>query len=484
MATPTPASSSAPARTTTPLLIACSAQFMVVLDATVVNVAIPSMRSSFHLSAPATQWIVNAYVIAFAGFLLLGGRLVDVFGRRIVTVVGIAAFTAASAACGLAPTGALLVVARGFQGLGAAILAPASLAIIVTTFSDGPHRRRAIASWSAVGASGGAAGLLVGGFLTHALSWRWIFLVNVPVGIVLLVATLRSLRDGAHTARAGSLDVVGAVTVTSSLTLLVYAIVSTEEHGWRSATVLAALLGSMVLLALFVAIEARWARHPLVPVALLKERATWSTNLMMLLIAVPFLATWYFLSLYLQGVQGYSALATGAAFVPSTLLVMGAAQVSGRLVSRIGPRVVLLFGAVTNVVGLVALSRLSESLHLFRDLIVPSVLAGIGVGFIFTPLAIVATAAVRPEASGFASGVLTTSRQFGGALGLAVLGTVAAAVTNHATAGGETAAASLVDGYRAGFLASAGFAVAAGAAALLIPRRVAAPTAVVVPPLD
>lgn len=422
------------------LAIACLAQFMVVLDVSIVNVALPSIGRDLHYSATGLQWVVNAYVLTFAGFLLLGGRAADIFGRRRVYLAGLWLFTIASLAGGFAQNSTWLTVARATQGVGGAILSPATLTILVTTFS-GRHLARALGIWSAVAGAGGAAGAILGGILTAEISWRWVLFVNIPVGIVATIAALAYLtetkghREG--DAPRAKLDIVGAVAVTGGLSALVYAIVGTASHAWASTQTLAFLAIAAVALVGFVVYEARVAPNPLVPLGLFRSRSVWGANLVMFLVGAAFFAMWYFLSLYLQDVLGYGALRAGMAFLPMALTIIVGAQVSSRLLPRLGARPLLLIGTVAATAGFYLLSGISIHGDYWLHILGPSCLISLALGLLFTPLASAATAGVARHEAGLASGVLNTSRQVGGSLGLAILATIATDRTNSLLGSGR-----------------------------------------------
>jgi EmrB/QacA subfamily drug resistance transporter len=468
------------------LAIACVAQFMVVLDVSIVNVALPSIGRELHYTSTGLQWVVNAYVLTFAGFLLLGGRAADLFGRRRVFLFGLGLFTLASLAGGIATDSAWLTAARAVQGVGGALLSPATLTIIVTTFA--PERRaRALGIWSAVAGAGGAAGSILGGVLTAELSWRWVLFVNIPIGVAGMVAGLLWLTESRASAspdRTPRLDIAGAITVTLGLGALVYAIVGTETHPWGSAQTLLLLAAAVVLLAMFAAIELRVARTPLVPFGLFRSRSVTGANTVMFLVGAAFFAMWYFLSLYLQNVLGYSALRAGMAFLPMALSIIVGAQVSARLVPRIGVRPLLLAGTVLATAGFAWLSRIAPAASYWQHVFGPGIVIALALGVLFTPLAAAATAGVAFSDAGLASGVLNTSRQVGGSLGLAVLATIATDRTQSAlpgaarvsaTAAGpgvqHTAAyaAALNDGYARAFEVAAVLTLAAFLASFVVP---------------
>jgi EmrB/QacA subfamily drug resistance transporter len=440
------------------LAVCCAAQFMVVLDVSIVNVALPKMRANLGLSADGQQWVINAYTLTFAGFLLLGGRAADLFGRRRVFMSGLAVFTIFSLLGGLARNGGELIGARAVQGIGGAILAPATLSLITTTFTDPHARRRALGAWSATAASGAAAGVLAGGILTDLLDWRWVLFVNVPIGAVLLAAAAVSLTESRAETRP-HLDIAGAVTVTSGLALLVYGIVSTDTRSWGSAATILTLLGGAVLLAAFAVIETRTA-HPLVPLGVFRRRSITASNGIAVMIGAALFGMFFFLSLFLQQVNGYGPLKAGFAFLPAALSTLAASLTGTRLVARIGVRRQLVLGPVLAVAGLAWMSQLSAGDGYWAHVFGPVVLTGLGMGLSFVPMTIAATADVPVHQAGLASGLINTTRQIGGAVGLAVMGTVAA---------GASSAASGYD--RAFAIAAAAMVVAAALAALVLPGK-------------
>ncbi len=328
------------------LALACTAQFMVVLDVSIVNVALPAIRHSLGFSQAGLQWVLNAYTLTFAGFLLLGGRAADLFGRRRIFLIGLFVFTAASLLGGLAQNQAMLIGARAAQGLGGAILSPATLTILTTTFTEPKARARALGIWSAVAGAGGAAGALLGGILTDELSWRWILFINIPIGIVTLLVARLFLSETRSPSAERSLDLPGAVLVTGGLTALVYGLVRTTSVGWTSWQTIVALLLALVLIGAFLLQEGRLAHAPLMPLRLFAIRSLWSANLVMFMLSGAIFAMWFFVSLYLQLVLGYSALRTGFAFLPQTIAIVVGAQIASRAVLRIGPRPLLLMGTL------------------------------------------------------------------------------------------------------------------------------------------
>jgi EmrB/QacA subfamily drug resistance transporter len=460
------------------LAIACVAQFMVVLDVSIVTVALPSIGRDLHYSSSGLQWVVNAYVLTFAGFLLLGGRAADLFGRRRIYLFGMGLFTLASLAGGLATNAAWLTTARAVQGIAGACLSPATLTIIVTTFS-GPARARALGIWSAVAGAGGAAGGILGGVLTSTLSWRWVLFVNIPIGVAAVIAALAWLTESRRPQGAGQprsrLDVSGAVAVTAGLGILVYAIVGTESRPWGSPVTLSLLGAAAALLAVFVVIELRLASAPLVRFGLFRSRSVSGANLVMFLIGAAFFSMWYFLSLYLQNVLGYSALKTGLAFLPMGITIIIGAQASARALPRIGVRLPLLAGTVLAACGFAWLSAISPDSSYWVHVFGPGCLIALALGLLFTPLAAAATAGVAMTEAGLASGVLNTSRQIGGSLGLAVLATIATDRAHAVLAAGTSTAAALNSGYSRAFVVAAGLIVVAALATLMVPAIRARP---------
>jgi EmrB/QacA subfamily drug resistance transporter len=476
------------------LTIVCVGQFMVVLDISIVNVALPAMQRDLGFSTSTLQWVVNAYALTFAGFLLLGGRAGDIFGRRRMFLIGLIVFAGASLVCAVAQNQAMLIGARALQGLGGAILSPATLTILTTEFTEPRKRAKALGIWSAMAAAGGASGALLGGVLTDLLSWRWIFLINVPIGIATALAARTVLRESRGSAAGkGSLDVLGALTVTGGLVAFVYAIAGTYWHPWGSAATLVPLFASFVLLGIFVVVETRVARSPLVPFRIFRSRSLSGANVSMLMLGAAIFPMWLFLSLYLQDVLGWSPLLAGLGFLPQTLAIVVGAQISSRLVPRVGPRLPLVVGTVLSAVGLFWLSHLHPGQG-FWDVAAPSsTLATLGLGLSFTPLAFAATAGVAPQEAGLASGLLNTSRQMGGSIGLAILVTLATTRIAALRAAGAHSAAAVAtantSGYDRGLEFGALFALLATVAALTLPRfgrqpATAAPAAAEVEPID
>jgi EmrB/QacA subfamily drug resistance transporter len=455
------------------LALCCLAQFMVILDVSVVNVALPSIREDLGFSAANLQWVVNAYTLTFAGFLLLGGRAADLLGRRRVFVAGLLLFAAASLVGGLSGSEATLIVARGVQGLGGAVVAPATLSILTTTFAEGGERNRALAAWGAMGGVGGATGALLGGVLTDLLGWQWILFINVPIGVLAALAALRLIPESRR-AESGErrFDVAGAVTVTAGLVILTYAIVRTDVNGWGSPETLVVAGAGLALLVAFVAIERR-ARRPLVPLAIFSSRALSAANVVVFMLGSSAFAMWYFVSLYLQQVLGYSPIRAGVAFLPMPLTIVAASTVAGRTSARLGAGRILAGGMALVAVGMLLFARVSPTGNYLDDVLLPAVLTAAGIGLSFVPVTIAATTGVKPSDAGLASGLVNTSRQVGGSLGLAILATLATQRTTDVAGAGGVDAAALTAGYHRAFLVGAGFALIGSlvAATVLAPRR-------------
>jgi EmrB/QacA subfamily drug resistance transporter len=442
------------------LLLCCLAQFMVILDVSVVNVALPSIRSALRFSEQDLQWVVNAYTVTFAGFLLLGGRAADLLGRRRVFVFGLTLFALASLAGGLADSKVLLIAARAAQGLGGAIVAPASLSILTTTFKEGPARNRAVGIWGAMGGAGGAAGVLLGGVLTDLLSWRWILFINVPIGLIAAVLAQRYIVAGRAEQRERGFDIAGAVTATLGLSILVLGIVRTDVTGWGSLPTLALLAAGLVLLAAFVAIEGKFAKAPLMPLRIYASRTLRASNLVVFTLGASTFAMWFFMSLYLQQVRGYSPLRAGLAFLPMTLSIVAASTLASRGVTRVGPKPLLVGGMSLLAIGLFLFTFLSPGGTYLGDVLAPSVLAAVGMGLAFVPAVIAAVSGVAPHESGLASGLMNTFRLFGGSLGLAILAAIATAHTNRDLRHAAGIHAALTNGFVLAFGIAAAFAAA------------------------
>ena len=459
------------------LVVVCFAQFMVVLDATVVNVALPSIQGDLHISDSSLQWIVNGYTLMFGGFLLLGGRAADLIGRRRLFIAGVAIFSAASLINGLATSGEMLIGARALQGFGGALVAPAALSIISTTFAEGDQRTKALSAWGAIAAGGAAAGLLLGGVITEFLSWEWVFFVNVPIGVAVVLAALRLVPESRAEGQVRHFDIAGAATVTSGLLVLVYAIVKAETWGWTSANTVGLIGVAVALLAAFVAIELR-SKAPLVRLDLFRLRSLATANGVMLLVIAGMYAMFFLSTLYLQNVLGYSALETGVGFLPVSAGIIIGSMLAQQLIRRAGVKPVLVAGMSITAVGLAALAGTTAVDGTYLGLLAGLLPMSIGMGLTFVPLTLVGTTNVETADAGLASGVFNTSQQVGGALGLAVLSTIANDRTASVLAGFGGApspveqSTALVDGFQLAFAIAAGL-VAAGAVltASLLRRR-------------
>jgi EmrB/QacA subfamily drug resistance transporter len=441
------------------LVLLCSAQFVVVLDASIVNVALPTIKEALTFSQENLSWVVNAYVLTFGGFLLLGGRLADLLGRRRVFMVGLAIVALASLLAGFAATEGQLIAARAAQGLGAAIISPAALSIVTTTFSDGAERNKALGVWGAVAGSGGAAGVLLGGILTDGLGWEWVLWVNVPVSLIALFLSPRLIAESRAEAEKRVFDVAGAVTITAALSILVYALVDATDAGWDSTQTLGLLALSALLLAIFVTIELRTPK-PLVPFSIFRIRTLTGANVVGLLIGASLFSMFYFISLYMQQVLGYSAIHAGLSYLPLALLIMASAGGASQLVTKLGYKPVLAIGLVFIVIGLVWFSQVSVGGGFLTDILGPSLFAAAGLGFAFVTTTIAAVSGVEEREAGLASGLINTSQQIGGALGLAVLSTIATSRTDDLTAAGAAPSVdALTEGFQAAFLGGAGIAL-------------------------
>jgi EmrB/QacA subfamily drug resistance transporter len=446
------------------LAVVCVAQFMVVLDISIVNVALPDMRRELHMSQNGLAWVLNAYTLTFAGFLLLGGRAADLWGRRRLFLLGVTLFSATSLIGGLAQTGGELIGARGLQGLGGAVLSPATLTILTTTFTEPRARARALGMWSAVAGAGGATGVLAGGVLTDLLSWRWILFINVPIGLLVLVVARLAVPESRGEGERPTLDWAGALTITGGLVALVYGVISNDQHAWGSAQTVAFLAVGAALIGLFLRIEARHP-HPLMPLRLFRSRALSGANLIMVLIGAVLFSVFFFLSQFLQDVQGYSPLRTGFAFLPMPLAIIVGTQLSSRLLGRVSARTLLTLGPLIAAVGLVLLSRVHAGSSYALHVGIPGAIITFGVGLSFVPVTIAANSGVDRKDAGLASGLINTTRQIGGSLGLAVLVTIAASRT-HALSGANPGVAQTA-GYDRTFGVSAVFMVLAATVALV-----------------
>jgi EmrB/QacA subfamily drug resistance transporter len=452
------------------LIVLCLGSLMMVLDTTVVNVTLPSIRTDLGFSEESLAWVVNAYLLTFGGFLLLGGRLGDLFGQRRLFLIGITIFTLASLACGLATTQGFLVTARGIQGLGGAVASAVSLSLTMHLFTEPADRAKAMGVFGFVSAGGGSIGVLLGGFLTSSLNWHWVFLVNIPVGVAVFALSLLLLPTVRNSAASGHLDVAGAVTVTVSLILAVYAIVNGNDAGWVSTQTIGLLAAATALLAIFLGIESR-VRVPLMPLGLFRLRNVVAANVVAIMWAAAMFA-WFFLSaLYLQLVLGYSPLQVGLAFLPANLIVaVFSLGLSAKIVMRFGIRSPLGVGLLLAASGLVLFARAPVGGNFVVDVLPCMILLGLGAGTAFNPMLLAAMSDVNPSESGLASGVVNTSFMMGGALGLAILASLAVSRTSNLLASGASRLTALVEGYHAAFLAGALFAVLAAILGIAILR--------------
>ncbi|HYV17053.1 MAG TPA: MFS transporter [Conexibacter sp.] len=468
------------------LAVLAIAQFMVILDASIVNVALPSIKTALGFSEGSLPWVVSAYTLAFGGFLMLGGRAADLFGRRRVFIVGLGVFSLASLAGGFATSAGWLIAARGVQGLGAAILSPAALSIVTTTFTEGAERNKALGIWGALAGAGGAVGVLMGGMLTEWAGWEWVLFVNVPIGAAAAFAAPRFVRESRGNERT-SMDVAGAVSVTAGLVALVYALLDAHNAGWGSFQTLGLIGLSGVLLVTFVVVELR-TKHPIMPLTIFRNRNVASADAVALLVGASLFSMFFFISLYLQQVLGFSALKAGLSYLPLSVAIITSAGAASQLVTRVGPKPVLVTGLSLTAIGLLLFTQVSYGGSYLGDVLIPSVIVAVGLGLSFVSLTITAMAGVQHNQAGLASGLLNTAQQVGGALGLAVLSSVAAARTSHVLSGvggrpsPGAATSALTEGFQSAFAVGAGFALLGVVLALLFvphvrPEEVAQETA-------
>src|SRR4051812_9130179 len=453
------------------LAVVCAAFFMTVLDVSIVNVALPSIGKGLHFAQDDLQWVITAYAITFGGFLMLGGRAADLLGRRKVFVAGVVVFTIASFFCGLAWSEGVLIASRAVQGLGAAIISPAALAIIMTTFDEGAERNKALGIWGAIGGGGAAVGVLAGGVLTKYLGWEWIFFVNVPVGAIALVLAPRFVRES-RSDRDTSHDIAGAVTVTSGLALLVYAVSKAPEHGWGSTWTITRLAASAVILIAFLVIESR-AKDPLMPFRIFRVSTVAGANVAGLLLGAVVFANFFLLTLYVQQVLGWSALKTGLTFVATAGTAVLWAGVAQALVTRIGAKTVMAAGFVAMIAGMVWYTQVPVDASFWSDLLPGYLLVGFALPFSFIPVSIAALAGVQSHEAGLASGLINTAQQIGGAIGVAVTSSVAIShfntlVEKHGT---DSFAQSFTSGTRWAFWVCAGIAVVGLIATLVLVKN-------------
>jgi EmrB/QacA subfamily drug resistance transporter len=451
------------------LALLCTVQFMVVLDIAIVNVALPSIQTDLGFSQENLQWVISAYALLFGGFLLLGGRAADLLGRRRIFFVGLVVFTVASLLSGLAWSEGALIGSRGLQGLGAAIISPAALSILMTTFAQGKERNTALGAWGAVGAFGAVAGVLLGGVLTDALSWQWIFFVNVPVGLAALAITPLLISES-RDPNARSFDVPGAVLVTSGLVVLVYAITQANDYGWGSFETIGLFAASVALLAGFLGWEAR-SKDPLMPFSIFRLRTLVGANVAALILGTAMFGMFLMLTLYMQQVLGYSPMRTGVAYlaVAGTAIIWSA--LAAQLVTRIGVKPVLVVGMSALTAGLVYFTQVSVGGSYLGDLLPGFLLISVGIGFSFVPISIAALAGVKDSEAGLASGLFNTSQQIGGALGIAALSSIATSTTSDEVSSGTVLNLALTDGFRGAFVWGAAVALVGILVSLFVVSR-------------
>jgi EmrB/QacA subfamily drug resistance transporter len=454
------------------LALLAMTQFVIVIDASIVNVALPSIGRGLSFARADLSWVVNAYTLTFGGFLLLGGRLADLLGRRRMFMYGLVLFSVASLLGGLAQSEGWLLTARAAQGLGAAIVSPAALSLVTTTFAEGAERNRALGVWGAVAGAGGAAGVLLGGVLTSGLSWRWVLFVNVPIGVIAASLAPRVLVESRLQDGGRSFDVAGAVTVTAGLSLLVYALVDAVNAGWGSASTLLELTAAALLLAAFVVIELR-ARWPLMPFSIFRLRTLRGANAVGLLVGMSLFSMFFFISLYLQNVLHFSPIKTGLSYLPLAIVIILTAGLASRLVSLVGFKPTLIAGLLFVAAGLAWFAQISPHGSFVADVLGPSLLAAVGLGLSFVTVTIAAVTGTTPHEAGLASGLINTTQQVGGALGLAILATVANSRTKELlSSGGHDVTTALTKGFERAFMVGAGFALlGALLAAVLISSR-------------
>jgi EmrB/QacA subfamily drug resistance transporter len=455
------------------LLVVCLAQFMVILDVSIVNVALPSMRAGLHFSQAGLQWVVNAYTLTFAGFLLLGGRAADLLGRRRVFLSGTALFALTSLACAVASSRGLLIGARALQGLGGAVISPASLSIITSSLPEGAARNRGLGVWAAMGGLGAASGALLGGLLTQIFGWPAIFLINVPLGAAVVILGVRVLVEGRREDIDRHFDLAGAVLVTLGLVGVTFGIVRSEASGWGSGQVLLPIAAGVLLLALFLLVEVRFARAPLVPISIFRLPTLRAANLIVVLMYGALFSMWFFLTLYLQQVLHFDAIEAGLAFVPMTLGVAVSSTLAPRMIARSSVRVVLTGGMLCASTGMVLLTAVRPGGSYLLEVLPGGMLCTLGMGTSLVAGTIAAVQGVPSAQSGLASGLLNTSRLVGGALGLAILGTLADSFTRGQLHAAVPALRALTDGYQLAFAVGAVFCIVGAVAAvvLLAPRR-------------
>jgi EmrB/QacA subfamily drug resistance transporter len=449
------------------LALLAAAQFVVVLDASIVNVALPSIGRDLHFSQDNLSWVVNAYVLVFGGFLLLGGRMADLLGRRRLFIAGLILFAVASLAGGLAQSEGWLIAARAVQGLGAALLSPAALSLVTVLFAEGADRNKAMGVWGAVAGSGGAVGVLLGGMLTEWAGWEWVLFVNVPIGIIAAFLAPRLLPESRNEGER-HFDVAGAVTITAGLSLLVYALVDANSAGWGSTQTLGLSAIAVALIAAFYVIERR-QKAPLVPFpGIFRIRTITGINVSAVLVAASLFSMFFFISLYMQNVLGFSALEAGLAYLPLAVGLIITAGASAGLVTRFGFKPVLVSGLIITAAGLIWFGQVSPDGSYVGDVLFPSLLAAVGLGLAFVSMTVAAVSGVEPHEAGLASGLINTSQQIGGALGLAILATVANSRIDDLAASGTPQNVALTEGFQSAFLVGAGIAIAGAVLAIVL----------------
>ena len=443
---------------------------MTVLDVSIVNVALPSIGRSLHFSETGLQWVITAYAITFGGFLLLGGRAGDILGRKRMFLIGLVIFSAASLVCGLAGSTGVLIAARAVQGFGAAIVSPSTLSIITTTFEEGAERNKALGIWGAMGGSGAAAGVLFGGILTKYAGWEWIFFVNVPVGALVLALAPRIVRESRAPGESRAYDIVGAGSVTAGLTLLVYAISKAPADGWGDGTTIGLLIGAAALIAFFLVWESR-VEKPLMPLSIFRIRTLAGANIVGVLLGASVFANFFLLTLYVQNVLHFSALKTGITFLATAGTTVVVAALSQWLTTQIGPRIVMAIGLALNTAGLIWYAQIPVHGSYVHDLLGGYLLVGFGLALAFIPVSIAALAGVGPREAGLASGLLNTSQQIGGAIGVAVASSIAVSRATHLLHTGASPASALTSGYALAFWVVAGISAGGVVAALGLVRN-------------
>jgi EmrB/QacA subfamily drug resistance transporter len=449
------------------LALLAAAQFVVILDASIVNVALPSIGADLNFSQENLSWVVNAYVLVFGGFLLLGGRMADLLGRRRLFMIGLVVFAVASLAGGLAQNEAQLIIARAVQGLGAALLSPAALSLVTVLFEEGSERNKAMGVWGAVAGSGGAVGVLLGGMLTEWAGWEWVLFVNVPVGIAAALLAQRLLPESRNEG-ARHFDFAGAISITAGLSLLVYTLVDAESAGWGSTQTIGLGALSLALIASFYVIERR-SKAPLMPFpGIFRIRTITGINVSAVLIAAALFSMFFFISLYMQQVLGFSALEAGLAYLPLAVGIIITAGATAGLVTRFGFKPVLVSGLLVTAVGLIWFTQVDADGSYVGDILFPSLVAAVGLGLAFVSMTVAAVSGVERHEAGLASGLINTSQQIGGALGLAILATVANTQTSNAFESGASQATALTDGFQSAFLVGSGFAIAGAILAMIL----------------